>query len=260
MSSPTSWSAGRYDAIGDQIAVIAAEVVSAAARRMPLNGTAVADLACGTGSVALAACAAGARVTGVDITPELIALAAHKAAQAGSSINLLTADAADTGLPGGSFDAVLSNMGIIFVEPTRQVAEIVRLLRPGGVLSFSSWVPDPETPFFRPIVTVLGPPPASDYGPDQWGVAETVTDRLARDFDDVAIETGACTWQLGTVDDAMYLLEHESPIHLSLLGGLDETKRGELLAAFEDAMRANVASDGLVAFDAPYVVVTARRR
>ena len=260
MSSPTSWSAGRYDAIGDQIATIATEVVSAAGRRVPLSDAAVADLACGTGSVALAASAAGARVTGVDITPELIALAADKAEAAGVAVNWVTGDAADTGLPGGSFDAVVSNMGVIFVEPTRQVAEIARLLRPGGVLSFSSWVPDPDTPFFRPIVTLLGPPPASDYGPDQWGVAETITDRLAGDFDDIAIETGACTWQLGTVDDAMYLLEHESPIHVSLLGNLDAAKRGELLAAFEDAMRASVTADGFVTFDAPYVVVTARRR
>ena len=65
---------------------------------------------------------------------------------------------------------------------------------------------------------------------------------------------------MGSVDDAMYLLEHESPIHVSLLGNLDEAKRGELLAAFEDAMRANVGADGRVAFDAPYVVVTALRR
>ena len=143
------------------------------------------DLACGTGSVALAASAAGARVTGVDITPELIALGAQKAEAAGATINWVTGDASDTGLPGGSFDAVMSNMGIIFVEPTSQVAEIARLLRPGGVLGFSSWVPDPDTPFYKPIVTVLGPPPASGYSPDQWGMTETITDRLAADFDDI---------------------------------------------------------------------------
>ncbi len=260
MSSPTSWSSGRYDAIGDRIAAIAADVVSAVARRLPLRGTAVADLACGTGSVALAASAEGARVTGVDITSELIALGAQKAEAAGVAINWVTGDAADTGLPGGSFDAVMSNMGIIFVEPGRQVAEIARLLRPGGVVGFSSWVPDPDIPFFKPIVTVLGTPAASEYSPDQWGIAEVITDRLAADFDEIAIETGTHTWQLGTVDDAMHLLAHESPIHVSLLGNLDEVNRDELLAAFTDAMRASVGADGLVAFDGPYAVVTALRR
>ena len=117
MSSPISWSSGRYDAIGDHIAAIGVDVVSAVARLLPLRGAAVVDLACGTGSVALAASAAGARVTGVDITPELIALAAQKAEAAGAAVNWVTGDASDTGLPGGSFDAVVSNMGIIFVEP-----------------------------------------------------------------------------------------------------------------------------------------------
>ncbi len=260
MSSPTTWSSGRYDAIGEHIAAVGAEVVSAVARLLPLRGAAVVDLACGTGTVALAASAAGARVTAVDITPELIALGAQKADAAGVAVSWVTGDASDTGLPGGSFDAVVSNMGIIFVEPGRQVAEIERLLKPGGALGFSAWVPDPDTPFYKPIVTVLGPPAASEYSPDQWGMAETITNRLAAGFDDVAIETGTCTWQLGTVDEAMYLLAHESPIHVTLLGNLGDTKRDELLAAFEVAMRANVAADGLVTFEAPYLVVTALRR
>lgn len=258
MASPTTWSCGRYDAIGDRIATIATEVVAAAQRRGPFAD--VVDLACGTGSVALAACAAGAAVTGVDITPELIALGRRKAEAARADISWVTGDASDTGLPSGSFDAVVSNMGIIFVEPTRQVAEIARLLKPGGVVSFSAWVPDPATPFYKPIATVLTPPPASGHSPDEWGIAETITDRLSADFDGIEIESGTRTWQLGTIDDAMYLLAHESPIHVSLFGDLDEAKRHELLAAFEHAMRAHVSADGLVTFDAPYVVVTALRR
>ena len=87
MSSPTSWSSGRYDAIGDHIAAIAADVVSAVGGRLPLRGAAVADLACGTGSAALAASAAGARVTGVDITPELIALGRAEGRGAGVAVN-----------------------------------------------------------------------------------------------------------------------------------------------------------------------------
>lgn len=260
MSSPTSWSSGRYDAIGDHISVIASEVVSAVARRLPLRGIALADLACGTGSVALAASALGARVTGIDITPELIALGAQKAQAAGVAVSWVTGDAAETRLPGESFDAVMSNMGIIFVEPARQVAEIVRLLRPGGVVGFSSWVPDRDIPFHKPIVTVLGESPAPEYSPDQWGTADVCADRLALDFDDIEIETGTYTWQLGTVDEAMYLLAHESPVHVSMMGNLDRAKRDELLAAFTDAMRASVGADGLVAFDAPYAVVTALRR
>jgi ubiquinone/menaquinone biosynthesis C-methylase UbiE len=259
MSSPSTWASGRYDAIGDRIAAIAEEVVAAADRRRPLRGAAVADLACGTGSAALAAAAAGADVTGVDITPELIAIAADKATRAGLNVEWVTGDAAQTGLPSAAFDAVVSSMGIIFVEPTSQVAEIGRLLKPGGTLSFSSWVPDPETPFFKPIVSVFGAG-ASGQGPDQWGVAETITERLAADFDEIEIVPGMSPWRLGTVEEAMHLIEHESPLHVSLLGNVDDANRNALRAAFEDAMRENLGADGIVAFDAPYVVVSALRR
>lgn len=257
-SSPTIWSAGRYEAVGERIAPIATEVVAAANRRGAFHD--VVDLACGTGNVALVAAAAGARVTAVDVTPELIAIGAQKADRAGRSITWVTADAADTGLPGGSFDAVVSNMGIIFVEPAKQVAEIARLLKPQGVLGFSSWVLDSGNPFFSPIVAVLGTPPPSAYTPDQWGDTAIVTDRLSADFDAIEIEQRAHTWRLGTLEEAVRFIARESPMHVSVIEGIDSEKRQRLLAAFEETLDAHVGGDGVVSYDAPYVVVTALRR
>jgi ubiquinone/menaquinone biosynthesis C-methylase UbiE len=258
VSTPTQWSAGRYDAVGDRIAPIAEQVVGAAKQRGEFDD--VVDLACGTGSAALAAASAGARVTAVDITPELIEIGAEKADRAGHVVTWVTGDAADTGLPGGSFDAAVSNMGIIFVEPTKQVAEIARVLKPLGVLGFSSWVREPGNPFFRPIAEVLGAPPSPGYTPDQWGQPETIAERLAADFDDVVIETGCHRWQLGTLDGAMHWVTRESPIHVSLIERIYGGTRERLLAAFEDEFRKCLDADGNVTYDAPYVVVTALRR
>lgn len=259
VSSPTHWAAGRYDAVGDRIAPIAAEVVTAARQRCEF--TDVVDLACGTGSAAIAAAAAGARVTGVDITPELIAIAAERAARAGHDVTWVTADAADTGLPDASFDAVVSNMGVIFVEPRAQVAEIARLLKPRGVVAFSAWVRDPANPFFRPVVDVLGPPQNRGHSPDQWGEADTVAGWLAADFDDTTFEKSSHTWQLGPLSDAVTWVVHESPIHVSLFASIDDDgTRERLQAAFEDEFRRCLDGDGNVSYDAPYVVVTARRR
>jgi SAM-dependent methyltransferase len=159
VSSPTIWSSGHYEAVAERIARIAADVIDAVEGRLPLReAMLVDDLACGTGSAALAAASRGARVTTVDFTPNLIAIGAHRAEVAGRSLTWVTADASDTGLPDRSFDAVVSNMGTIFVEPTRQVAELGRLLKAGGVLAFSSWVHDTANPFFSPILNVLGAP------------------------------------------------------------------------------------------------------
>ena len=41
---------------------------------------------------------------------------------------------------------------------------------------------------------------------------------------------------------------------------LDDETRGRLIAAFTAAFAAHESSDGTVAFDAPYAVITARRR
>jgi ubiquinone/menaquinone biosynthesis C-methylase UbiE len=260
VSSPTIWSSGHYEAVADRIARIAAEVIDAAERRLPLREAMLVDLACGTGSAALAAAARGARVTAVDFTPNLIAIGAHRAEVAGRSLTWVTADASDTGLPDRSFDAVVSNMGTIFVEPTRQVAEFGRLSKAGGVLAFSSWVHDTANPFFSPILSVLGAPPSSGYSPDQWGDAGTITARLSTDFDDVEIEPAVHTWQFASLDAAMRFLTNESPMHVSVLGNVDQAQHDRLVTAFETAMRAHADADGHVSFDSPYVVVTARRR
>lgn len=260
VSTPTIWSGGRYEAVAARIAPIATEVIEALERRLPIRDAALVDLACGTGNAALVAAARGARVTAVDITPELVAIGAHKAEAEGRSITWVTADASDTGLPARSFDAVVSNMGIIFVEPVSLVAEVVRLLKPAGAVGFSSWVHDPANPFFTPIVDVLGPPPASGYSPDQWGEPDTITARLSGEFDDLGIENGLHTWEFKSVRAGLHFLTHESPLHIDVLSRVDQGQRERLLAAFEAALAAHSRADGRVSFDAPYVVVTARRR
>jgi SAM-dependent methyltransferase len=262
VSSPTIWSSGRYEAVAERIAPIATEVIDAVERRLPVRDAMLVDLACGTGNAALAAAARGARVTGVDITPELVAIGASKADAAGRSVAWVTADASDTGLPARSFDAVVSNMGIIFVEPVSLVAEISRLLKSGGVVGFSSWVHDPLNPFFTPIIDVLGPPPASGYSPDQWGDPDMITARLVTDFDDIDIdiEQGLHTWQFESLEAAVHFLTHESPLHVDVLGRVDTAQRRRLVAGFAAALQAHARVDGRVSFDAPYAVVTARRR
>lgn len=251
------WSAGRYEAVAQRIAPISAQLVETLDRLRPLDGAAVADLACGTGNAALAAAKAGAQVTGVDLTPELLAIAADK--PGGDAVRWVAADAAATGLPDAGFDAVLSNMGIIFVEPTSQVAEIARLLRPGGFLGFSTWVRDAYNPFYNPIIDVLGAPPAAPYTPDQWGEPDIVTTRLSADFDEIFIESGHHTWEFGSVADAVVFVTDESPMHVDIFSRSDEDTCARLTEAFTAAFERNVTADG-VSFDASYAVVAARRR
>jgi SAM-dependent methyltransferase len=237
--------------------VIAGEVVEAVARRMPLRDASLVDLACGTGNAALAAVAHGARVTGVDITPELLEIGAGK--PAGGSVTWVTADAAATGLADAAYDAVVSNMGTIFVEPVSQVAELARLLRPGGILGFSAWSRGESNPFFDPIIEVLGPPSTSAYSADQWGDPAVIADRLSADFDEIDVAAGPFTWRFDSMESAIGFVTSQSPMHVNVFRYIGDA-RDRLIAAFETAFAAHADEAGRVAFDAPYVVVTARRR
>jgi demethylmenaquinone methyltransferase/2-methoxy-6-polyprenyl-1,4-benzoquinol methylase len=96
-------------------------------------GTSVLDLACGTGDLAHSAASAGARVTGLDITPRMIELA--RVRDPARRVTWLVGDM--TALPFGpaTADVVLTGYGLRNVPdlPTT-IGEIARVLRPGGLL------------------------------------------------------------------------------------------------------------------------------
>lgn len=256
----TIWAAGRYEAVAERIAGIADVVVTAVDRRLPLRDQAVVDLACGTGGAALAAARRGADVTGIDITPELVAIGERRARDEGLDVDWRTSDAAATGLPDAAFDAAVSNMGIIFVEPVSQVAELARILKSGAVCGFSSWVRDAVNPFYDPILSVLGPPPARGFSPDQWGDQSTAAQRLGADFVDLEFTPGSLAWRFDSPAAALTFITKESPMHVDVLARVEGPQRDALLSAFDKALTAQADQEGHVAFDASYVVVTALRR
>jgi ubiquinone/menaquinone biosynthesis C-methylase UbiE len=115
--------------------------------RLPLApGGAVLDLCCGTGASAIPSARAvgpDGRVIGVDVAGPQLELARAKAAREGlANIEFRRGDATRTGLPGGSFDAVVCVFGVFFAPNMgRFVAEMWRLVRPGGVLAITTWGP-----------------------------------------------------------------------------------------------------------------------
>lgn len=77
----------------------------------------------------------GARYTGVDLTPAMLARARHRARAHGLQIKLAEGDAMALDLPAASFDAVVMHLILAVVpEPARALCEASRVLRPGGKL------------------------------------------------------------------------------------------------------------------------------
>jgi len=103
-----------------------------------VSGKDVIELGCGTAYFGAWLKRAGARrVVGVDITPAQLETARRMNDEFGLGLELLEANAEETGLPEASFDLAVSEYGAsIWCDPARWLPEAARLLRPGGELLF----------------------------------------------------------------------------------------------------------------------------
>ena len=102
----------------------------------PRAGVRVLDLATGTGDLAFACAAQGARVVGLDITHRMIELARDKAAaQTAGAPRFLVGDMLALPFAAASFDLVTTGYGLRNVpDLAGAIAEIQRVLKPGGQL------------------------------------------------------------------------------------------------------------------------------
>ncbi len=108
------------------------------------KGTRVLDCGCGLGGTALwLARNRGALVAGIDLLDHQVESAKAAALQRGlaSRANFVCGDAADTGLPDGSFDVVLIQEALCHLpDKSAFYAEARRLLAPGGRLVVAEYM------------------------------------------------------------------------------------------------------------------------
>jgi SAM-dependent methyltransferase len=155
------------------------------------GGQKVLDLACGTGVVAITAARLGAQATGLDLTPELLERARYNSELAGIAVEWREGDAEQMPFADAEFDAVLSQFGHMFApRPGRVVAEMLRVLRPGGVIAFSTWPPDLLIGrMFALVGRQMPPPPPGVASPAEWGDRAVIRERLGAAVRDVTFET-----------------------------------------------------------------------
>jgi SAM-dependent methyltransferase len=108
-------------------------------RALPeVAGKDVVELGCGSAYFGAWLKLRGARrVVGVDVTPAQLETARRMDAEFGVGLELVEANAEETGLPDASFDLAVSEYGAsIWCDPYKWIPEAARLLRPGGELVF----------------------------------------------------------------------------------------------------------------------------
>jgi ubiquinone/menaquinone biosynthesis C-methylase UbiE len=94
------------------------------------------ELGCGTGLFTARVAACGASVQGIDLSPDL--LAAARARTAGlANVRLTCGNAEQTPYAAGTFDAVYGSSVLHHLDLDRALAEMARVLKPGGLLAFA---------------------------------------------------------------------------------------------------------------------------
>ena len=153
-------------------------------------GQRVLDVACGTGVVAVTAARLGAQVSALDLTPQLLERARENAELAGVRVEWREGDAEQLPFEDAAFDAVLSQYGHMFApRPEVAVSEMLRVLKPGGTIAFSTW--PPELFVGRTFILVARYAPAPPPGiapPPLWGDPNVVRERLGKAVKDIVFD------------------------------------------------------------------------
>jgi len=101
--------------------------------RLPAGGGHVLDVATGTGLVAAELRRRGFRVTGLDQSPGMLAVARRRF---GDRVELVEGSAEALPFPDGSFDHLTFTYLLRYVDdPRRTLAELARVVRPGGTVA-----------------------------------------------------------------------------------------------------------------------------
>jgi SAM-dependent methyltransferase len=179
-----TWMAGDFGQIARTYETGAREYVE----RIGIEkGARVLDVACGTGGLSFPAARLGASVTGLDLASNLVEQAITRNETEKLDAEFDVGDVEAMPYDDESFDIVMSMFGAMFApRPDVTTSEIVRVTRPGGLITMANWTPEG---FIGQMFKTTGQhvkPPVGLPSPLLWGIEDTVAERLGNGISDLA--------------------------------------------------------------------------
>ena len=224
-------------------------------------GQRVLDVGCGTGVLARAAAErAGPQgeVVGIDPNPMMLAVARRKPNgvlwQSGRAEALPFDDA--------SFDAVVSQFALMFFESKpAAIAEMLRVLRPGGRLAVAVWASLDRAPGYLVLTDLL----RELFGADIAAAMQAPFTVGDRELLGLIADAGAAHAEVQTLTGSVCFASIDAMISAEracvwTLGGmLSEEQLTQLRRAAQDALQPFIRSDASVQFDCSAHLATGTR-
>jgi SAM-dependent methyltransferase len=256
------WAQGDYAAIAsDIIPSLGVALVDALGIT---RGQHVLDIAAGTGNAAIPAAERGATVTASDLTPELLDIGQHLAQQRGVTLDWRVADAEALPFDSGSFDTVMSCLGVMFAPHHQLTAnELARVCRSGGSIGLIDWTPEGFIgQMFATMKPYAPPPPPGAQPPPLWGNEDHVRSLLEGQVTDLRAERRVVRVDRFHSPEEFvdYFKSHYGPtISVYTFIGEDAEKAAALDADLRALVTRFSAGTGSTAVDWEYLLVTAKR-
>lgn len=226
-----------------------------------VTGQSVLDVACGTGVLAREAhrrSTPTGYVAGLDPNPGMLAVAKELS----PSVDWRQGTAESMPFPDASFDAVMCQFGLMFMDPRRAVREMLRVLKPGGRLVAAVWDRAESIPAYAAEISLLERI-AGARAADALRVPFVLGHRelLARLFEDAGAGSVTISTQRGAArfPGIRVMVEADLRGWLPVMEvNLSEEEIGSILDEAESVLAEYVANDGHVTFDTSAHLVTAR--
>ncbi len=228
-------------------------------------GVRVLDVATGTGNAAIPAAQRGASVTASDLTPELLEAGRKRPEAEGLALDWVVADAEALPFEDGSFDVVMSSIGVMFA-PHHQAAadELVRVCRPGGTIGLLSWTPEGMLgDLLATMKPFAPPPPPGAQPPPLWGSEEHLAGLFGNRVGFHTLERE--TLEITAFERPRDYAEHFKAYYGPTIAARANAARAGQEAAFDEALdrfcdRWNLGTPDRGRFEQEYLLAVGTRR
>jgi ubiquinone/menaquinone biosynthesis C-methylase UbiE len=211
-------------------------------------GSRLLDVACGPGFLTSAAARRGAHAIGVDFSSAQVTGAARRH----PGLRFELADASALPFPDASFDAVLTNFGMLhFPDAARAAAEACRVLVPGGRFAFTVWDQPERVVAMGALLRAIRTHGTLDIripaGPDFFALSEPLrSQELLRvaGFESPTVEYVRQVWQVGAPEEVFEAFQRATVRMGALLRAQSAEQSSRIRAALRDELDAYRGADG----------------